>query len=83
MVPDFFISLLGLAEPRFIDPQAVPQNFAVFLGFSQGGYGGRPRHYRTFCWSTFSDVELLKSLYFVMIAVVSEVSVKCLYTNQK
>lgn len=61
-----FISLLGLAEPGFIDLQAMPQNLAVFLGFSQGGCGGRPRHYGTLWWSTFSDMELLKSLYFIM-----------------
>lgn len=79
----FFISLLGLAEPRFIDLQAMPQNHAVVLGFSREGYRGRPRHYGTFCWSTFSDAELLKSLYFIMIAVVPEVSVDCLYINQK
>jgi len=46
------------------------QNLAVVLGFSQGGSGGRLKPYGTFCWSTFSDTELLKSLYFIMIAVV-------------
>lgn len=61
-----FISLLDLAESRFIDLQVMPQNLAVFLGFSQGGYGSRPRHYGILCWSTFSDTELLKSLYFIM-----------------
>lgn len=61
-----FISLLGLAEARFIDLQAMPQNLAVFLGFSQGVCGGRPRHCGTLCWSTFSDTELLKSLCFIM-----------------
>lgn len=83
MVPAIFISLVGIAEPRFIDLQAVPQNLAVVLGFSQGGYGGRLRPYGIFCWSTFSDPELLKSLYFIMIAVVPEVSVDCLYIKQK
>lgn len=60
----------------------MPQNLDVVLGFSRGGYGGRLRPYGTFCWSTFSDAELLKSLYFIMIAVVPEVSVDCLYINQ-
>lgn len=34
----FFTSLLGSAEPRFIDLRAMPQNLSVVLGFSQGGY---------------------------------------------